>query len=200
MINHQMNYYDYGKNLDIQGVIPIMGGGVSPEQIQNKGENLPWFQVELKYDDEEMENSYFYITVCTNGTKSYTFTSGIKEKQNLVYTGEDDEKQAVAALYQVLKSEIVYKRTNYIRQYDGEEDYFPLEDGENKNYYSKGESYVKSTNMKYYRGVDDGENITYSLYMEGLEGSIGEADWYVAYTVGDEETINNVWAYCNDGW
>ncbi len=25
--NHQMNYYDYGKTLDIQGVMPVIGGG-----------------------------------------------------------------------------------------------------------------------------------------------------------------------------
>ena len=28
--NHQMNYYDYGKNLDIQGVMPVIGGGGKP--------------------------------------------------------------------------------------------------------------------------------------------------------------------------
>jgi len=29
--NHQMNYYDYGKTLDIQGVMTVIGGGVEPQ-------------------------------------------------------------------------------------------------------------------------------------------------------------------------
>ena len=30
-INHEMNYYNYGKTLDCQGVMPVYGGGVNPE-------------------------------------------------------------------------------------------------------------------------------------------------------------------------
>ena len=28
--NHQMNYYDYGKTLDIQGIMPVIGGEGKP--------------------------------------------------------------------------------------------------------------------------------------------------------------------------
>jgi len=60
--NHQMNYYDYGKNLDIQGVMPVIGGGgVNPDthEYVDLGLSVKWATCNIGANSPEEAGLYF---------------------------------------------------------------------------------------------------------------------------------------------
>jgi hypothetical protein len=59
--NHQMNYYDYGKNLDIQGVIPVIGGGVNPEALDYVDLGLPSGTLWAKHNIQDADGNELYF-------------------------------------------------------------------------------------------------------------------------------------------
>ncbi len=68
--NHQMNYYDYGKTLDIQGVMPVIGGGVNPDthEYVDLGLSVKWATCNIGGNSPEEAGMYF----AWGGTSGYT--------------------------------------------------------------------------------------------------------------------------------